>query len=562
MTPRDTTSASRLRHALDRSVALARVIEVAGCAGRIACAFAAAWGLALLVRRGLAGSDEPTVPPVWAGLFATVVAGAVAWFAIRRTISSWPTRLRQALATEQAHPHLGETISRAVEFLDGVTAAEQGRPATDPTGSPALKRLAVAQAADALAGVATPPLPDASRHLGFAAAGAIAIAALLVPATPTRSSPPAGTRFGSAAQAAVSATAATMDVWGQIEVLRARLGAGGTPAEPKQVASAVAALANNARRLLAAATGTSGRVVLTAFVEGLSPLPGMAQDARGVDAVRATLDRLSALAHASARIADAASFERRLADVLGERFQAAPGVAAIALPPRARSLLRQIAELHEGCRRGVATDLQALAATAQKGDSASDVGRACALAAPVVESAVSSEDIRANRLARASRSALESADILAAAADILGVNGTDPAGPIAFGLREPPSSTRLASERLDALVDLINRDAGGDRTADMAHSAATGKRGPGPEAGTATGAVTSPAPGASASSATGALREVTNVPAGGDLLDRIWMLLPEQSVPLRPQADDLRAFPSHQAAIDAYYRLLFESLKP
>jgi hypothetical protein len=74
--------------------------------------------------------------------------------------------------------------------------------------------------------------------------------------------------------------------------------------------------------------------------------------------------------------------------------------------------------------------------------------------------------------------------------------------------------------------------------------------------------VTSPAPGASASSATGALREVTNVSAGGDLLDRIWMLLPEQSVPLRPQADDLRAFPSHQAAIDAYYRLLFESLKP
>ena len=41
-------------------------------------------------------------------------------------------------------------------------------------------------------------------------------------------------------------------------------------------------------------------------------------------------------------------------------------------------------------------------------------------------------------------------------------------------------------------------------------------------------------------------------------VDRPWALLPEQSQPLRPQSGDAAAFPSHQQAIDTYYRLLFE----
>jgi hypothetical protein len=562
--PHETTPAVRLQRRLDRSVTLARTIQAAGCAGRISCAFMAAWGLALLCARGLAIAGGPTVPDDWAATFAAFVAAAVAWVVIRRALASWPNRLRQAVATERAHPHLGETISRAVEFIEPRPEAGQSLPSTDPTGSPALKRLAVTQAADAITGIATLPLPDAPQHLAFAAAGGLGLTALLVLATATRPASVAQAPAEPAPGATVSSAAATMEIWGQIEALRARVGAGGTSQAPQQVASAVATLADNARRVLAASSGSDGRAVLTVFAESLAPLPRMAQEDNGTAAVRGTLDRLSTLAHAAARIADAASFERRLASVLSERFQAAPGVSAFELSPPARGLLRRIAELRQECRRGIADDLQVLEESARGGGTAADqLRQACGVLARVAASdtARASEDILANRLALASRSATEAADALAAAAGILGMSGTDRAGPIMPGQREPPSSTRLAHERLDAAVALMGRAPRDDRSAATAVATATSERGLAPAAGSATGAAASPTSGTSASSTPAAPSNVATLPSGSAAFDRVWMLLPAQSLPLRPQPEDLRAFPSHRAAIDAYYRLLFESLE-
>jgi hypothetical protein len=45
---------------------------------------------------------------------------------------------------------------------------------------------------------------------------------------------------------------------------------------------------------------------------------------------------------------------------------------------------------------------------------------------------------------------------------------------------------------------------------------------------------------------------------GADGIERVWSLVPQQSLPLRPRAADAATFPSHRRAIDAYYRLLLE----
>lgn len=168
MTSIATPSAKRLRTAIDRRVSTARLLHGLGAVGQIGCVAACVWAIALVAGR-VAGSR------VDARLVAgTVLAAAAlaAWLVARRAIASWPTRLSLALAAERAQPELGERISRAIDFLDDTTA--------ECDGSTTLKAMAISQAADAADGIVAVPIEGGARHVGFAAAAAVALSLLAI----------------------------------------------------------------------------------------------------------------------------------------------------------------------------------------------------------------------------------------------------------------------------------------------------------------------------------------------------------------------------------------------
>jgi hypothetical protein len=472
MTNVTSPSAARLRTAIDRRVATARIVHGLGIAGRIGCIAASAWAAALLIGFFAGEADARLV----AG--SVLAAAAIAaWFLFRRATASWPTRLSIALAAERAQPEVGERISRAIDFLDDTPAGG--------ACSTALKAIAIEQAADAADRLATAPIEGAARHLGFAAAAAVALALFTI-ASPRRDA------------ASTSATATTQ-------------------------------------------------------APGVDSSPAKARPA---------FEPRSEAGQAAARIAALAAFERRLADSLAGWFAEAPGLAPIDASPRRRRAIAEAAMLHDDCMAGVSSAAQAITAAtaADANGAAAALGKAMADLTRDADAAqeIVSAAICDHRLAAAAEAASHLADRLAAAAGLLGLPVGD-AGHQVFPEQQPtagPAPTSLDRDSR-ALIDRLARLDRAVTSASIAEGFDVTERGVAPPSAAPAGSAAGPGGGASAESP-----QPGGLAPGGDGIERVWSLVPEQSLPLRPRAADAATFPSHRRAIDAYYRLLLEQKRP
>jgi hypothetical protein len=459
-------SAERLRTAIDRRVFTARLVHGLGAVGRIGCVAACVWAIAVVADRIAGGRVDARL------VACTVLAAAAiaAWFFARRAIASWPTRLSLALAAERAQPELGERISRAIDFLDETAA--------DGDGSTTLKALAISQAADAADRIVAVPIDGASRHVGFAAAAAVALSLLAI----------AGTRRDAVTTHATIATE--------------------SPAADSSPAT-----------------------------------------------IRPTFDPLSAAGQAAARIAALAGFERRLANSLASWFAEAPGLAAIDAPPRRRLAIADAAALHDDVMAGVSSAADAIGAAAANSD-ATALSKAMAELAADVDSAQSdvSAAIRDHRLAAAADAASRLADRLAKAASLLGIPMIDPGGEV---LAEQPSMRGNERESPDhdssAIIDRLAQLDRAVASASAPEGAAITE--PGAASQSKAPAAAAPGPGGGASAEA---PQAGGLAPGADGIERVWSLVPQHSLPLRPRAADAATFPSHRRAIDAYYRLLLE----
>jgi hypothetical protein len=149
---------------LDRIVAAAHVVRLLGWLGRVACIALAAAGTVAVVE-GLLGARSLTGARLFAGVI-TALGALMAW---RRAAGPAPSRLAVAAAAEAAYPHLGERLSRAIDF-----------PADEATSdvSRGLRELSVAEAAQLLAGCARLPVPGLGRHGWWLTAGCAALLGL------------------------------------------------------------------------------------------------------------------------------------------------------------------------------------------------------------------------------------------------------------------------------------------------------------------------------------------------------------------------------------------------
>lgn len=156
--------AAALRNRLDRGVALAQAVWLAGWVGRLAVCAVAAFAAVALVNRLLA----PAGVAVGRGLVLAAVLASVAAVWWRRGGRA-PTRLDVARAIEAAHADVGERISRAVAFLDRSPGVVQEPPLTA-----SLRELALEDAARAAGAIRRLPVPGLERHMPWAVAGSIA----------------------------------------------------------------------------------------------------------------------------------------------------------------------------------------------------------------------------------------------------------------------------------------------------------------------------------------------------------------------------------------------------
>ena len=286
---------------------------------------------------------------------------------------------------------------------------------------------------------------------------------------------------------------------------------------------------------------THATIATEAPAEGSSP-----------PAVQPTFDPLSAAGQAAARIAALAGFERRLAHSLAGWFAESPGLAAVDAPPRRRLAIADAAALHDDLMAGASSAADVLAAAAADAPALSDAMTDLAADVDAAQENVSAA-IRDHRLAAAAEAAGRLADRLTAAARRLGI----PVPPTGDGLREsqrpfeesgPLSLDRDSRSLLDRL-DRLDRAAGS-----VAEGLAVSVPGPPPDATVPAGT----APGAGDGGAPAETVQPAGLVPDGPGSERLWALVPEQSLPLRPKAADPAAFPSHRRAIDAYYRLLLE----
>lgn len=168
-----------LRRRLDRSVAVANVVRLAGWLGRAAV-------VALVARFAVTAVDLLAAPrglaiDRWLVVAVVLLGAAAAWW---RGAGRTATRLDVARDAEIRHPELGERLSRAVAFL--IAPADATR---EPPLTRGLRELALADAAEAAAAIRRLPVPGLSVHAPWAALGSVAVIVLLaslqrMPSTP------------------------------------------------------------------------------------------------------------------------------------------------------------------------------------------------------------------------------------------------------------------------------------------------------------------------------------------------------------------------------------------
>jgi len=589
MEPRLETAADVLQRAIDRRVATARVVHVLGISGRIACAAAGTWCVLLALAGLVAAARGPVIDIRILNAIAAATAVVTAWPVVRAAFPVWPTRLRIAVATEQAQPELGERISRAIGFLGEQQSGGATPAGADRGGSPALKALAIAQAAEVADSIARPPIAGGARHLLLAAAGTAALLGLALVAVRMGRIQSRAEQVATAAGAGPASAAgerqprsvatATLALWRQIEAARAGPALNAAAPLRKPLLQTVATLADSSRAARAAFPGRAGSGLLAFMAHELtrleeqfgeipvagSPLEEAPVDAGLIAAVRHSLGTLSAASRAAAGIAAAAEFQGRLATVLTSWFNAAPGAALIDLPPRRRGLLMQAALLQQGCLEGVTADRATLLSSAAATDTATaGIDEAVGLLAAIDESAQveSCAAIRDHRLAAAVREATSNAVLLERAALLLGMAAPTAANGSQFAGDPSSALIRQSADEFSGVLDQLNRLA----DATLPDAVAASETGPSDQAAPRGSTAADDGAGGVPSATTASPRSGTDATAttGIDLVfgtagvDRPWAFLPEQSQPLRPQPGDAAAFPSHQQAIDTYYRLLFE----
>ena len=514
------------RRALDRAVTLGwagRTLAVIGgwtAASAVAVAAVAAVDLATGGRVGIG------FLPASLRVAVVAAAAALATAAVRRRGgAAWrPSRLGVALETERRHPVLGERLSRAVEFLDrdpGAPAATGEGPGPDDT-TRALEQLAVEQAAAAAHGVGGLAVPDLAADLRWLTAG------LAMPVA----------------------------VWLSTAVLPAAWGA----AVLRQLPAV-----HHVPQPAAAAGQTAAT----------SPPPAEPSAA-------ADLDLPPAVAEAARRIRAAAALERRMADVLAELFARSPGVPVETLPRESRRTLDQLAAIQTEGLRTIFSDRDLLAAAAESvgndpahGPAATALARANARLADLDRLALpeSPSQIAANRLGLAGGVVAATGDILAEAADSLGAAPVAP--PTVAEITRQPQRAAAQLVRVTAALERIaashrrspddeNTPTGSAAAVPADTMAGTGSDGGAVattigDAGRAatTTATTDPRFGTGSASSSGSNGSET---VATRPIERVWNLLPDRdrSTAGREAYDSMPA--AYRPAIDAYYRLLLQSL--
>jgi hypothetical protein len=526
--------ADDLRRTLDRAVWLARGGRLlAACGGWIVagCLVVAAAAMIDLLSQGRLGIASLPRGTKLAVMLAVAAAPAAVAFRQRLARDGWPDRLGIALATEARHPHLGESLSRAVDFLAHEPAPAErhatGRGETfrsKPVTARALEQMSVELAAAAARDAGGPAVPGLLADAAWGVAGAMAPLVLLASLTFA----PAG--------------------W-----------------------------ADAVGRQLAAATETRRTTE--------QPVAPTAAAAAASPAVAALPPEAMA---AAAQVAAAAALERRLAELLADHFERAPGVPAEALPRAERRTVDDLAAIQGACLKTIAAAREAIRSAAESIDESS--GSAVAVAAAATSprdrllaalvrltacdldaAEASPATISANRLHSASEAAARLAAGLAEIAAELGAAPATREGAALAAARDGRDDTGMTGPLAAAAATLqriasepaghvqVSRDVVADRpgtatgpSASQAPASARGLDESGPDTAAAT---TDPRGGSQPAVAETAVGAADAVP-----IERVWSLLPETGRSQSGHRAVESAPPAYRSAIDAYYRLLLQSL--
>lgn len=518
--------ADELRRSLDRAVRRTRGGRLLAACG---CWLAAVSGIVAALAAvdiGSAGRLGLPVMPAAARAAVLLLATAIPVIAfVRRRLlrDGWPDRLGIAVATEARHAVLGETLSRAVGFVDEpAQAARHGGAAAPSPTTVALQRLAIDQAAAAARQVGGPVRPGLDVDLRVAAAG----------------------------------VATAVAVWLSTACL------------PGRWAAAVH------RQLFV----TADRAAAPAAVAPPSP-DGIADaDDAAATALPAEVRR------AASRLALAAAVERRLVDLLASRFAQAPGVPATALPRRRRQDLDELAAIQADCSRTIAAARRTIAdgrlpptAAGHHDRLLAAVGR---LDGPeVADAEAAAAQIAANRLQLAAAAADQVSKLVAAVATELGAAPVG--GPLdridverdadLGAAHDADAELRPDADRplARALAAVARIAAGADHAvtgserspvADGRPTAATSRTSAATAAGSegTTTAATQPSGTSPDEAVTSPATTATGGPSSP--LDQVWSRLPtlERSQATRTAMESTP--PTYRPAIDAYYRLLLQLL--
>jgi len=514
----------QLRQTIDASVAAARSAVVIGVLGRVAVAAAAMVAAMAILDIQLPGSG------FWAGgSGVAAVAGLFLWQLAARARHKWPSRLTRAQAAQEADSQHGETISRAIEFLDESLAEESSSQSalqfhsSDAQMSIALKSLAVSQAAEAWQRFGQRPLPGLKPELLWGVLGGLTVAAL----------------------------------WVSMQVLPAPW---------------PAALA---RQFVPATTRWQTQIQSS----NLSGAP----DLSGGHSTAVTVRIASP---AALGLADAAAFQMQLALVLAERFARSPGLPRYSLSSGDAGEVDRLAAIQADCLAGIAADRATLAeevaaletAGSGKPSDQEQIRQAtfALLALDRLLPALSPQNIQDNRLALASAAAAQAAGSLRQAASALGVRVADRSQQAADKLLPVTMQTRRGLENWEQLT----REAAQQALASGAQrvdESATTSPGQTPQQIALAGGLPLEDAGASPSTdgsggsipVDPAFNPTQAKPAAprslvsgsiGETVDRVWNLLPEQVRPQGNRSDDASLWiePLYRPAVGAYYQLLLE----